>query len=228
MSTSERRDLLLRLLRQRSNWVVEDLARETGASRRTLLRDLNHLRLRGFDIVGLAGPGGGVRLESTSVMITSQLDADEVIALTLAVEVASAMSNTPFADAADRALGKIEASLPVKRAEELRLFRERVIVSQPAPNMRPTSREIDDTLVGAFEAAFTSGRCIRFDYIDRFGAPTTRMVEPQGLLVRPPVWYVIGWDPARDGFRHFRADRIAKPQLTDEVFAPRTLENEWN
>ncbi len=228
MSTSERRDLLLRLLRQRSDWLVDDLARETEVSRRTLLRDLNHLRLRGFDILGLAGPGGGVRLEATSVMITSQLDADEVVALTLAVEVAAATSNTPFAGAAARALSKIEASLPAKRAEELRLFRERVVVSESSPGMRTEHRAIDDRLVGVFESAFTSRRCIRFDYIDRFGEPTTRMVEPQGLLVRPPLWYVIGWDPAREGFRRFRADRIAEPQLTDETFAPRMLEHEWS
>lgn len=225
--TSERRDLLLRLLRQRSDWLVADLARDVGASRRTVLRDLNHLRLRGFDIVGLAGPGGGVRLEATSVMITSQLDADEVVALTLAVAVAAAMSNTPFAGAADRALGKIEASLPIKRAEELRRFRERVLVSQSAPNMQPKAMEIDDTLVGVFESAFTARKCLSFDYTDRHGEPSQRTVEPQGLLVLPPLWYVISWDPARDAFRSFRADRIARPRLTEDTFAPRTLDHDW-
>lgn len=228
MSTDERRDRVLRLLRQRSDWLVDDLAREAGASRRTVLRDLNHLRIRGFDIVGLAGPGGGVRLEATSVLITSQLDADEVVALTLAVEVAAATSTTPFARAADRALSKIEASLPFKRAEELRLFRERVVVSHGSPHMRPTHREIDDRLVGVFESAFTARRCIRFDYVDRHGNSTKRLAEPQGLLVRPPVWYVIAWDPARDDFRYFRADRIANPLLTTDEFAPRTLVDEWN
>lgn len=228
MSTHERRDLVLRLLRQRSDWLVDDLAREAGASRRTVLRDLNHLRMRGFDIVGLAGPGGGVRLEATSVLITSQLDPDEVVALTLAVEVAAAMSTTPFARAADRALGKIEASLPFKRAEELRVFRDRVVVSHSSsPFMQPKHREIDDRLVGVFESAFTARRCIRFDYVDRLGNSTKRLAEPQGLLVRPPVWYVIGWDPARDDFRYFRADRITNPLLTDEAFAPRTLRDEW-
>ncbi len=228
MSTYERRELLARLLRQRSEWLVEDLARETEVSRRTVLRDLNHLRMRGFDIIGLAGPGGGVRLAATSVLVTSQLDADEVVALTLAVEVASATSTTPFASAAERALGKIEAALPTKRAEELRVFRERVIVSHTAPNMQPQHRAIDDRLVGVFEAAFSARRCLRFDYIDRHGNATSRSVEPQGLLVRPPVWYVIGWDPNRDAFRHFRADRIAAPELTDTAFSPRMLDNEWH
>lgn len=227
MPTAERRDLLLKLLRQRSDWLVDDLAREVVASRRTVLRDLNHLRLRGFDIIGLAGPGGGVRLEATSVMITSQLDADEVVALTLAVEVAAATSNTPFAGAATRALAKIEASLPARRAQELRLFRQRVVVSHRPPILQPKHQEIDPSLVGVFESAFTTRRCLRFDYVDRNGQPTSRTVEPQGLLVRPPLWYVIGWDHGRDAFRYFRADRMAEPQLTEETFAPRMLENEW-
>lgn len=160
-------------------------------------------------------------------MITSQLDADEVVALTLAVEVASATSNTPFGGAANRALAKIEASLPAKRAEQLQLSRERIVVSHSPHNMRPTHREIDESLVGVFEEAFTTRSCFRFGYIDRHGESTTRKVEPQGLLVRPPVWYVIGWDPKREGFRHFRADRITNPELTKETFSPRTLETEW-
>lgn len=227
MSTTERRDHLLRLLRQRADWLVDDLARETAASRRTVLRDLNHLRMRGFDIVGLAGPGGGVRLEATSVLVTSQLDADEVVALTLAVEVASATSHTPFAAAADRALGKIEAALPVRRAEELRLFRQRIIVSHTTPMMRPEHRPIDDQLIGVFEAGFSSRQLITFDYVDRKKSSTNRTVEPQGLLVRPPVWYVLGWDRSRDDFRTFRADRISKPSLTDDTFTLRMLPDDW-
>ena len=27
-----------------------------------------------------------------------------------------------------------------------------------------------------------------------------------------PLWYLIGWDPARDDFRHFRMDRISNPE----------------
>jgi predicted DNA-binding transcriptional regulator YafY len=32
------------------------------------------------------------------------------------------------------------------------------------------------------------------------------------MLILPPLWYLVGWDPARDDFRHFRMDRISNPE----------------
>ena len=34
-------------------------------------------------------------------------------------------------------------------------------------------------------------------------------------------WYLLAWDPARDDWRTFRADRIASPMITGPRFAPR-------
>ncbi|WP_280176603.1 WYL domain-containing protein [Pannonibacter phragmitetus] len=32
------------------------------------------------------------------------------------------------------------------------------------------------------------------------------------MLILPPLWYLVGWDPGREDFRHFRMDRISHPQ----------------
>jgi DeoR/GlpR family transcriptional regulator of sugar metabolism len=50
MSSLERRETLVQLLRRRGDWTIDDLAYELGVSRRTILRDVNHLRERGFEI----------------------------------------------------------------------------------------------------------------------------------------------------------------------------------
>jgi predicted DNA-binding transcriptional regulator YafY len=71
MSSLERRETLVQLLRRRGDWTIDDLAYELGVSRRTILRDVNHLRERGFEISGMSGPGGGLHLEATSVLVTS-------------------------------------------------------------------------------------------------------------------------------------------------------------
>jgi predicted DNA-binding transcriptional regulator YafY len=34
-------------------------------------------------------------------------------------------------------------------------------------------------------------------------------------------WYLLAWDPASDGWRTFRADRIASPLITGPRFTPR-------
>ena len=90
VASQTRRDELLRCLRQRADWTVDRLADDLEVSRRTVLRDLNHLRERGFHITSMTGPGGGIHLEPTSVLVTSQLAGDQVVALIRSVALARA------------------------------------------------------------------------------------------------------------------------------------------
>ena len=224
MNSLARRDALLMLLRRRGDWTVGDLAHELDVSRRTILRDVNHLRDRGFDISGMSGPGGGVHLEATSVMITSHLHADEVVALILSVAISRATTCVPFADAAERALVKIEAALPKQRGGELQRFMQRVLIGDSARDPGSTAAAVDPGMVTTFEKAFTTSRLLAFNYVDRDGRRTRRQVEPHGLLVRAPLWYVIAWDPRRDAPRLFRADRIRRPAIIEQTFLPRPHE----
>ncbi|HEX3434595.1 MAG TPA: WYL domain-containing protein [Solirubrobacteraceae bacterium] len=48
-----------------------------------------------------------------------------------------------------------------------------------------------------------------------------RRVEPYALTNGREGWYVASFDPARDGVRHFRLDRIKDVTVTDETFEPR-------
>lgn len=216
MRIRDRHDRLVRLLRRRADWTVAALAHELGVSGRTVLRDLGALREAGFDLDTFSGPGGGVRLNPASVMITSQLRAGEVIALIVSVEIARAAKAVPFAAGAERALAKVEEALPAARVAELRALRERILVGEPSRAAPPA--DIDPALVEAFETAFTTGRLLAFTY---HGRGTSRLVEPHGLLVRQPLWYVIAWDRGRNGARLFRADRIREPTVTDRRFTPR-------
>jgi len=222
MRTVDRHDQLLRMLRRRTDWTVADLARECGVSRRTVLRDLGALREAGFDLDTFSGPGGGVRLNPTSVMITSQLRANEVVALIVSVEIARTAKTVPFAAGAEHALAKIEQALPAVRAAELRALRERILVGEPSRDA--SLADIDPYLVEAFETAFTTTRLLAFTYRDQQGRSTNRRVEPHGLLVRQPHWYVIAWDTDRNAARLFRADRVSTPTVTGHTFVARPSE----
>ncbi|MEO0467957.1 MAG: WYL domain-containing protein, partial [Pseudomonadota bacterium] len=71
---------------------------------------------------------------------------------------------------------------------------------------------MDPALLPAFEVAFLERKLIRFVYRDAKGHQTRREVEPQAMLILPPLWYLVAWDPARNDFRHFRMDRISAPE----------------
>jgi predicted DNA-binding transcriptional regulator YafY len=223
MRAADRRQLVLRLLRRRADWTTAELAQELEVSRRTILRDLSALRGAGFEMATFSGPGGGVRLNPSSVLITSRLCTDEVVALILSVAIARAARTVPFAAQAEGALSKIEQALPPARADALVACRERILVGEPSLESAPTT-VIDPNLVGAFEAAFVATRLLTFRYHARNGRTTQRVVEPHGLLVRPPIWYVIGWDTDKDAPRLFRADRIRDLEATDRTFIARPRE----
>lgn len=64
---------------------------------------------------------------------------------------------------------------------------------------------------------------MRFSYSDRKGTKTNRAADPHAVLVLSPVWYMIGYDPDKAAFRHFRFDRIASATVMQETFRRRTL-----
>ncbi|MDR7336123.1 WYL domain-containing protein [Roseateles asaccharophilus] len=64
-----------------------------------------------------------------------------------------------------------------------------------------------------FEEAFSSGSGLTFDYTDAQGRRSTREIEPHGLLVEPPVWYLLARDIGKGAARTFRMDRITKPAI---------------
>ncbi len=224
MPLIDRHEELLRLLRQRADWRVGDLAEELSVSTRTILRDLQRLRARGFEISTLSGPGGGVHLEPTSVLVTSQLAGEDVVALILSVAIAQALPWMPFASGAQAALAKIEASLPYERARQLQALMMRIMIGNPSKASVSLETRVSPLLARLFETAFSEQRLLAFSYSDRDANESQRVVEPHGLLVRAPLWYVIAWDTAIDEPRLFRADRIRSPHVRAQTFIPRPHE----
>ena len=226
MDTAGRRDSVVRLLRRRNSLTTAELAEELGVSRRTVLRDIAALRDRGFRISGDGGRGGGVRLEADSIIVSSQLAAEEVVALVISVAVARTVPGIPFAAGAERVLAKIEGALPAERVWELRRFMSRILVGDPIPTgVAPEAGAVAPELLPAFERAFTMRRVLRFDYVDRKQQRTRRRVEPHGLLIRAPLWYIIAWDSDKDAARIFRMDRVRRPMVdADSIFSPRPIE----
>ncbi len=218
MGISSRHDAIVRLLRRNASSTIAELADEVGASRRTVLRDISALRDSGFVIHSESGPGGGVQLDPRSVQTASQLSVVEIFALVISVATTRAGRAFPFSDLADAGLAKIERSLSPDKIRDLRSLLECLHVGQLSPEQDISDiGAMDLALLPAFEAAFLQRRLIRFDYRDAKGVQTTREVEPQAMLILPPLWYLVAWDATRAGFRHFRMDRIIRPEPVPEA-----------
>lgn len=218
MNIRLRHDTIVRSLRRNGTSTVDQLADEVGASRRTVLRDISALRDQGFVIHSEPGRGGGLQLDPRSMQTTARLSVSEVFALLISVAAMRAEGNLPFGALADAGLAKIERALPSDKLRDLRLFLDCLHIGTLSPQQDISDiAPIDAGLLPAFESAFLARLRLHFHYRDAKGTITQRMVEPQAMLILPPLWYLVAWDPARNDFRHFRMDRISAPEVIEGV-----------
>lgn len=224
MNIRLRQENIVRSLRRNGTSTIDALADEVAASRRTVLRDISSLRDEGYVIYSDVGRGGGVQLDPQSIQTTAKLSVPEVFALLISVAAMRAAGNLPFAELADSGLAKIEKALPGDKVRDLRAFLDCLHIGQLSPLQDLSDLgKMDPMLLPAFEAAFLGRNLIRFWYCDAEGRTTTREVEPQAMLILPPLWYLVGWDPMREDFRHFRMDRIKNPEAVPDSSFRRKL-----
>lgn len=217
MNIRLRHDTIVRSLRRNGTSTIDALADEVGASRRTVLRDICALRDEGYVIHSDVGRGGGIQLDPQFMQTTAKLSVPEVFALLISVSAMRAAGNLPFSELADAGLAKIERALPGDKVRDLRAFLECLHIGQLSPLQDLSDMgKVDPELMPTFEAAFLGRHLIRFGYRDVKGRTTTREVEPQAMLVLPPLWYLVGWDPMRNDFRHFRMDRTTSPKVVPD------------
>lgn len=217
MTVRHRQDAIVRSLRRNGSSTIDALAAEVGASRRTVLRDIAALREDGYVIHSDVGRGGGLQLDPQSVQTHARLTVDEVFALLISVAAMRAAGTLPFSELADAGLARIEKALPRDKVRDLRAVLGCLHVGRLPPRQDLSDLgQVDAALLPAFETAFLARRFLRFGYRDAGGRETRREVEPQALLILLPIWYLVGWDPVREDFRHFRMDRISAPHCVED------------
>lgn len=204
----------MRYLRRSGAATIKGLAHEVGASRSTILRDIAALRDEGFLIETEQGRGGGVSIDTRSIQTAARLTVTEVFALVISVASMRAAGQLPFSGHADTGLAKIEKALSPDQVRDLRRLLECLYVGPLAPQVDTSDvTEMDPALLPVFEGGFLNKHLLHFNYRDAKGATTNREVEPQAVLILPPLWYLVAWDPGRQDFRHFRMDRISAPKV---------------
>lgn len=222
MTRTDRVMDLLDLLRASDALTVETIAERLSVSRRTILRDLASLRDRGWPIRSDSGPGGGISLDRDRGMRAVHLSVDEVAALWVAARLSLSAGMLPWSRAARSALDKVLSSVPDERQRRLRQLVRRVVFGRPAtPRILSELGSPPPELLAAFELAFTDNLRLAFHYTDRYGKASTRQVEPHGLLLEPPAWYLLTRDSESGEPRMFRMDRIRRARvLRNESFVP--------
>ena len=221
-STSKRLLSLLSLLQSRRDWPAPVLAGRLEVSERTVRRDIDRLRELDYVIDATRGPDGGYRLGAGSRLPPLLFDDDQVVALALALRTAGALG-AGIEDAADRALRTVSRLMPERLTN-----RVANLVDGVSASARSEVAPADPAVLLRIGEAIRTARELRFDYASpnpEDGAPTPPVtsVEPHHLLLHHGRWYLLGFSPARDDWRIYRADRITPRSHNGRAFTPRPV-----
>lgn len=219
---ADRLDLLARVLRDRQGITAGELAREFGVSPRSIFRDLDSLRERGYPIDSSRGRGGGLRLHPNWGLGRVLLARDEALCTLLGLAVAEKLGFPMFASNLAPARRKIADAFPAAERRQLRPLRERILIGPAASaNVRRSYSEPATVPMRRLQAAFVDERVVRVEYVKEGGASVERRLEPHALVINWPAWYLLAHDLLRDASRTFRLDRFVTVEAQTESFRAR-------
>lgn len=174
------------------------LAVELGVSLRTIYRDIATLQEEGAHIEGEAGVGYVLR--PGYLLPPLSFPEEEIDAIALGLRWVADRGDPRLGQAARTALGRIAAVLPADRRQEL---------MDSALLIGPKSDVPEGAVLQAIRTAMRVEHKLRLTYADASGAASERVVWPIALAFMERVRILVAWCELREGFRHFRADRIA-------------------
>ncbi|MDQ2726504.1 MAG: YafY family transcriptional regulator [Actinomycetota bacterium] len=204
---------LLALLESRPSWSGAALAERLGVTVRTVRRDVDRLRELGYPVEASPGVAGGYQLGRGGRMPPLLLGDEEAMAVALGLRVAADGSVTGLEEAALSVLARMEQILPRHLAARVRALHEAT-----AQMMGPEAERVESqVLVDVGQACARSER-VRFEYADRTGRGSRRLVEPYRLVRVGPRWYLVARDLDRQDWRTFRVDRLSRPEVLGTRF----------
>ena len=210
---------ILLLLQSRGQMTGRELSDRLEVSERTLHRDMDALSAAGVPVFALRGAHGGWQLQENWRTQVPGLDEAELRALLMAQP--RVLGDRKLAAAAERAMEKLMASLPVPLRARAESMRQRLFVDTTGwfggaedLSMLPVVQEAvarDRKLKIRY-----SSRRSRFEHSAETGASektSERIIDPLGLVAKGSSWYVVAG--TSQGFRTFRVSRIQNAVLLD-------------
>lgn len=211
---------LLALLQTHRSWSGNELADRLGVTTRTLRRDVDRLRSLGYRVDAAAGVAGGYRLGPGSQMPPMLLDDDDAVAIAIGLRMAASATIEGIDEGAVSTMAKLEQVVPERVRRRISALHHAIETVQW---QHPEVALVDGDALAVVAQACRDREELRFDYQDRSGAATSRLVQPYQLVTVGRRWYLVAWDLRRNDWRTFRVDRLDRVELAGGRFVPREL-----
>lgn len=225
MHRTERLDLILRRLIDRPGITVKELCREFDLSERSLYRDLNLLKSQGHPIEGSVGRGGGIRLHPSWGLGKVALSVEQSIGTLVSLAIAEKIGLPLFHSDLKSVRHKISSAFSSAQRPQIRRIQDRIFIGEPASqNVRSSYSNPDPKVMRTLEKAFVSEKRLQIEYENEKKERSLREIEPHGLFVNWPAWYLLGIDCNKEATRIFRVDRIYQAVQLETSFRPKAIQ----
>ncbi len=199
MQKTERLLAITLLLQARGKMTAKHLATILGVSTRTIYRDIDILSLAHIPVSMDYGPGGGYFLPDDFHFESAIFTREEAVSLVLSADMAGNYSLFADDDELQRALFKLEATLPEKYRNDVQQAREHILFDTAAWYQQPKSMP---TYLETIRLAVLGG--LQLDILYPCGTRPGmqwRRIEPYGLVykglprqrVRVGIWYLVAF-----------------------------------
>jgi predicted DNA-binding transcriptional regulator YafY len=193
------------LLQAHGKQTGRELAARLRVSERTVHRDMDALSAAGVPVFAVRGVYGGWQLDNGWRAQVPSFDEAELRALLMAQP--RVIGDRRLAEAADRALQKLMAALPVSLRERAASIKQRLHVDTTAWH---GGAEMLDFLPVVQEAV-SNDRKLAMCYMRATGDEVDRTIDPLGLVAKGVTWYLVADTPA--GLRTYRVSRIRSARV---------------
>lgn len=208
MDKVERLISIIMILLKKEIVSTKEFSQLFNVSKRTILRDMETLSLSNIPIYSVNGAKGGYGIMDEYKVDKRLLSSSDLQNILTAL---GGLEQILLTEEVERTIKKIEAMvspLSLNRSIQLSFY-----------DWEGRS-EILETLKTCQESILKK-RLVSFDYIDKDGAVTNRMVEPYALHFSESSWYLKGFCLDRQGYRTFKLSRIDHITMDERAFHPR-------
>ncbi len=212
MDKVERLISIIMILLKKEIVSTTEFAQLFHVSKRTILRDMEALSLSNIPIYAVNGVNGGYGIMEEYKVDKRLLSSSDIENILTAL---GGLEQILLTEEVESTIKKIEAMvspLPLNRSIQLSFYDWE------------GRAELLETLKTCQESILKK-RLVSFDYIDKDGAVTNRMVEPYELHFSESSWYLKGFCLHRQGSRTFKLSRIDQIAMDERVFHPR---DDWS
>ena len=178
---------ILLLLQARGQTTGRELAKHLEVSERTVHRDMDALSAAGVPVFALRGVQGGWQLDENWRTQVPGLDEAELRAFLMVQP--RVIGDKRLAAAAERALTKLMAALPVSLREQAASIRQRLYVDPTG--WHGTNEDL--SMLPMVQHAVARDRKLKISYrkLEDGGTTTERIIDPLGLVAKGLSWYLV-------------------------------------